>query len=156
MDEIYDSITAAVLAAVNAFPGLADGERFAFASLSEDGGLAVFPGTGEIVQTEQRFVTGKVRRVCRLPFSVAYRAGGAQERQRENAAAWLDALGRWLEGQAVSVEGRDHCLAAYPALTDRRRLMDIRRSGPPHQADRPADRTQTWVMEMTARYENIL
>ena len=152
MDEGYDSVAMAVLAAVNAFPGLDPGERFRFAGLGQESGLALQTGSGPVILQERRSVTGRVRRLCALPFTVACRTGGAGERQRQDIAVRLETLGRWLEGQSVTVAGRDHCLAAYPALTGDRRLTAIRRAGPPRQADRQQDRTETWVMEMTANY----
>ena len=155
MDESYESVSQAVLAAVNAYPGLKDGEKFTFAGMDQESGLAVFPKEGQALEEEHRSVTGRVKRLCRWPFTVACRAGGPGQRQRESAAAWMDALGRWLEGQTVSVGGRDHCLAAYPALTGRRRLTAIRRAGVPRQAEADDDRAQIWVMDMTARYETI-
>ena len=153
MDERFESVARAVLAAANGFPGLAAGERFAFASLDERSGLAVFPREGETVEEERRSVTGRVRRKCRWPFTVVLRTGGPGEGQRESAAAWLDSLGRWLEGQSVTVKGRTCRLTAYPALTVGRKLTAIGRAGAPRQGDRPADRTETWVMDMTAEYE---
>ena len=155
MDESFESVSQAVLAAVNAYPGLKDGERSAFAGMDQESALAVFPKEGQALEEEHRSVTGRVRRICCWPFTVACRAGGPGQRQRESIAAWMDALGRWLEGQTVSVGGRDHCLAAYPALTGGRRLLSIRRAGVPRQAGTDDDRTQIWVMDMTARYETI-
>ncbi len=145
MEEVYDSVTAAVLAAVNDFPGLPEGTRFAFGTLGEESGLALIPGEGAVIEEESRSVTGRRRRMCRLPFVLACRVGGAGEKRREQLAAWLDGLGRWLEGQA-----------AYPALDGGRRLADIRRVGAPRPEQRAGDRTEAWVMEMAARYEAIL
>ena len=145
MEEMYESVAQAVLAAVNGSAALQGGERFAFASLDEAGGLALFPGEGEILEQEHRSVTGRMRRVCRWPFTVVCRTGGPAERQRQDMEAWMDGLGRRLEETAE-----------YPALTGNRRFLAIERAGAPHQADRPADRTETWVMEMTARYETIM
>ena len=143
MEERFESVAQAVLAAVNGADMLKEGERVAFASLDETGGLAIFPREGETVEEEHRSVTGRVRRVCLWPFALVCRAGGPAERQRQNIAAWMDGLGRSLE------KGK------YPALTDGRRLLSIQRAGVPRQGDRPADRTETWVMDMTARYETI-
>ena len=49
MDEGYDSVAMAVLAAVNAFPGLDPGERFRFAGLGQEGGLALQTGSGPVI-----------------------------------------------------------------------------------------------------------
>ena len=142
MDESFDSVARAVLAAAEAFPGLAEGERFAFASLEEQGGMAIFPREGEVIREERRSVTGRVRRVCCWHFTVVCRTGGPGEDRRADMAGWMDALGRYLEG-----------LRTYPALTEGRRLTAIERAGAPRQGDRPDDRTEAWVMDMTAQYE---
>ena len=155
MDESYESIGQAVLAVMNEYPGMKDGERFTFAGMDQGHELAVFPREGQTLEEERRSVTGRVRRMHCWPFTVACRVGGPGQRQREDMASWMDALGRWMEGQTVPVGGRDHCLAAYPALTGGRRLTAIRRASVPRQAEINGDRTQTWVMDMTARYETI-
>ena len=143
MDERCDSVAGAVLALANGFPGLKEGQRFAFASLDEGEGLALFPIEGEATEEVQRSVTGRIRRVCSWDFQAVCRTGWPDEARRQAVADWLDALGRWMEAQEV------------PALTEGRRILSLRRAGMPRQAARPADRTETWVMEMTARYEII-
>ena len=143
MDERYDSVAGAVLVLANDFPGLREGQRFAFASLDETEGLALFPVEGEATEEVHRSVTGRVRRICNWTFQAVCRTGGPDESRRQAVADWMDALGRWMEAQEA------------PALTEKRRILSIRRAGVPRQAVRPADRTETWVMEMTARYEII-
>ena len=141
MDERYDSVAGAVLALANGFPGLTEGQRFAFASLDEGEGLALFPVEGEATEEVHRSVTGRIRRICSWDFQAACCVGGPDEGRRQAMADWLDKLGRWMEEQEA------------PALTEGRRILSLRRAGMPRQADKPADRTETWVMEMTARYE---
>ena len=141
MDERCDSVAGAVLALANTFPGLKKGQRFAFASLDEGEGLALFPVEGEATEEVHRSVTGRTRRICNWAFQVVCRTGGPGEGRRQAMADWLDSLGRWMEEQEA------------PALTEGRRILSIRLAGMPRQADKPADRTETWVMEMTARYE---
>lgn len=141
MDERYDSVAGAVLALANGFPGLKEGQRLAFASLDETEGLAIFPVEGEATEEVHRSVTGRIRRICSWDFQAVCRTGGFDEGRRQAVADWLDELGRWMEEQEA------------PALTEGRRILSLRRAGMPRQAVRPADRTETWVMEMTARYE---
>lgn len=153
MDEVYSSAAEAALGLVNGFPGLAEGERFRFADPGEECGLALVIGSGPVIREEHRSVTGQVRRLYTLPFTAVCRTGGAGERQRLAAAAWLEALGRWLEGQTVTLGGRDHCLAAYPAPAGAGPFTAVRRAGPPRLADRREDRTETWAIELAAEYQ---
>ena len=155
-EKVYESAASAVLAAVNGWPELPEGECFRFATLSEDGGLALFPGSGSVLESERRYVTGRARQVRALPFTLVCRAAGLTASRREGVAAWLEALGRYLEGLPLSgSEGRDPCLAAYPALSDGR-LLAIRRQGAPRLDGETANRSETWVMEMTAKYETVV
>lgn len=152
MEETFSGAAETVLALVNRFPGLGEGERFHFTDPGAEHGLALRIDGGPVILEERRSVTGRIRRLCRLPFTAVCRTGGAGQRQRLDTAAWLETLGRWLEGQTVTVGGRDHCLAAYPAPAGAEPFSAIRRAGSPRQAEQRADRTETWIMELTADY----
>lgn len=137
-------LTAAIMGMLNEYPDLAEGERFAFARLDETGGLAVYPGTGAVIEEERRSVTGKVRQVCRYPFILLSRAGGLSEERRRGAKEWLDTLARWLE------QRKD-----LPALTDGRTLLGLAILSPGYLYDVDESKTETWAVELAARYENI-
>ena len=151
----YETVTEAVRALLDRFPGLADGERVAFATLPETGGLAMFPGDGAVVEKESRSVTGRVRQVCRYPFAVLFRGMGLSEEGRAAAKERLDALGRWLGRQPVTLDGQTRRLRDYPALTDGRRLLELTVLTPACLAERDEHRAETWAVKLAARYENI-
>lgn len=151
----FDVLTAAIRALINQFPGLAEGEEVAFATLRENGGMAMFPGDGAAVQQERRSVTGRVRQVCLYPFVVVYRRAGFTEQARADAKERLDALGRWLGRQPVTVGGRSVRLTEYPALDGGRRLMDFSIQAPAYLHERDEHQAETWAAGFAAEYENI-
>lgn len=153
--EGFSAVTEAVRALVNRFPGLEAGESVAFATLSERGGMALYPGDGAVIDQERRSVTGRVRQVCRYPFVVLYRSGGLTEARRATAKERLDALGRWLGRQSVVLDGQVQRLAEYPALTGGRRFLDFSFQAPAYLHERDEHRTETWAVALAARYENI-
>lgn len=149
------ALTEAIAELLNSFPGLTEGERFAFATLRENGGLAMFPGSGAVVESERKSVTGKVRQVCRYPFAALVRRGGLGESERARVKEWLDAMGRWLGRQSVTVQDQSCRLEAYPALSGGRAMLDISIQAPAYLYERDEHQIETWAVELTARYENI-
>ena len=140
----YEVLTEAIMKLVNRFPQLEEGETFAFATLGETDGLAVYPGTEGIIEAEKKSVTGRARQVCRYPFYVLSRAGGLSENRKIDAKEWLDSLGRWLEQ-----------VKEYPALTGGRRFLSFSIQTPAYLYDASEDHVETWAVAITARYENI-
>lgn len=151
----YDIITSALLDLLNQFPGLADGDEIAFATLGAENGKAIFPANGAVVETEKISVTGIVRQTCAYPFHLVYRASGLSESRKAKAKEWLDGLGRWLEGQPVTINGETYELDRYPALTGSRQFKSIRRSSPAYLSETEENKAENWVIYLTARYENI-
>ena len=141
---------------VNRFPGRAADEQIMFASLQEDGGLGMYPGSGAAIEEEVRSVTGKVRQVCLYPFAVGFREAAPNEARKIYIKEWLETLGRWLEGQPVRVNGEEHVLDKYPALNGGRRFLSISRVTPGYLGETPGDdHVETWVISLAAKYENI-
>lgn len=153
--EGYGVLTGAIRALLDRFPGLAEGERAAFATLREEGGMAMFPGDGAVVEAECRSVTGRVRQVCRYPFVVLCRSAGMTEEGRARIKERLDALGRWLGRQPVTVDGGVFRLAEYPSLTGGRRFLDFTIQAPAYLYERDEHQAETWAVGLAARYENI-
>ena len=153
--EGFDALTEAVSALANGFPGLPAGEHIAFATLRQAGGMALFPGSGAVVESEHKSVTGRVRQVCRYPFAVLLRRGGMDEKDKAGVKERLDDLGRWLGRQSVTVNGQARRLTAYPTLSGGRALLDITIQAPAYLYERDEHQVETWAVELTARYENI-
>ena len=153
--EGYEVLTQAILALLAQFPGLEEGERVSFATLRAEGGLAMFPGDGAVVDEEKRSVTGRVRQVCRYPFVALCRTAGMTEQCRADAKERLDRLGRWLGRQPMTAGGAVVQLRDYPALTGQRRLLDFSVQAAAYLYERDEHQTETWAVGLTARYENI-
>ena len=118
-------------------------EAVAFASLGEDGGLALFPEEGEAVESRTRSVTGRVREICRYPFSVVCRAGNLPEERKAAMKERLEGFGLWLE------QKRD-----FPEMKDGK-ILSVGRSKAGCREEIAGDRTERWVIHLAARYEII-
>lgn len=153
--ESFDVLTEAVRALVNRFPDLGPGEKIAFATLRENGGMAMYPGDGAVVDEEHRSVTGRVRQVCRYPFVVLVCGGGMNEESRAVAKERLDCLGRWLAGQPVRLDEQIYRLERYPPLSGGRRFLDFSVQAPACLYERDEHHVETWAVTLAARYENI-
>ena len=152
--EGYEAITPAIMALINAFPGLSTGETFRFSTLSENGGLAMFPNNGAIIQLERISVIGKVYQECLYPFFIYYRSAGLSEARKENVKEWLDNLGRWLERQTITINGADCVLSAYPTLTGTRKIQSITRQSPAFLSAINENKTEDWILDITLKYQN--
>lgn len=150
----YEAVTTALLALVNQFPGLEEGEEIAFSSLGEDGGIALYPVTGAVIESEKTNVCGEVTQVCAYPFTVVYRASGLPENRKAAVKEWLDDLGRWLERRPVTLSGTAHRLESYPPLTEGRKVLSISRQTPAFLSETYENKSEDWVISISARYEN--
>lgn len=150
----YEIISKAIMALINQYPGLSAGDSITFATLPADGGKALYPITGAIIETERTSITGRVRQVCLYPFQVYYRTpAGLSENRKITAKEWLDSLGRWLEGHKVNIDGVGHQLTELPKLTDGRTMLSLERSTPAYPNDPNENRTQDWIIHISARYQ---
>ena len=150
----FDVVTAAVRALINQYPGLNNGEEIAFSTLGEDAGKALFPISGAVIETERESITGWVRQVCLYPFYVIYRAGGLSENRKAAVKEWLDNLGRWLERQAVTIDGKEYRLESYPLLTGERKFLSIARQTPAYLDRINDNQSEDWAISLSARYQN--
>lgn len=151
----YDILTKALMELVNQYPGLSPDDTIAFVSLPADGGKALHPISGAIVETERRSVTGRVRRVCLYPFYLYYRvSAGLSEERKITVKEWLDNLGRWLEGEETNIDGVGYQLVDYPQLTGAREIIAIERVTPAFPNDPAENNMQDWVIHMTVRYKH--
>lgn len=151
----YEVITSGLLSLLNQFPGLQEGDEIAFSMLGEDGGKAIFPASGAVIERERISVTGKVRQICAYPFHLVYRASGLSESRKAQVKEWLDNVGRWLEGQKVTIDGEEYELDKYPTLTGNRKFTAIRRLSPAYLSGKNENKSENWVIYLNARYENV-
>lgn len=150
-----EAVSTVLLALLNTFPGLADGQRIQFATLSETSGIGFFPSTGAALQRDTEDVLGHVRQFCVYPFSVVYRAAPKSEAQRLRIKEFLDALGKWLEQQPVTISGSECRLTEYPALSAGNRIIkSIRRATQAYFSAAYPDGIEDWVISARLVYEN--
>lgn len=150
----FDAVTAALRDIVNQYPGLTDGEEISFSTLSANHGKAMFPVSGAIIETEKKYVTGKIEQVCLYPFYVVYRASGLSEDRKASIKEWLDTLGKWLERQTVNINEAAYRLHEYPTLSGNRKFLSISRQTPGYLESVEKNGAENWAIFISARYQN--
>ena len=150
-----EAVSTALLALLNQFPGLKPSEKILFSTVPDDGGIGFYPTSGAVYLQNKEDITGRVRQVCQYPFSVIYRAGAKTENQRLRIKEFLDALGKWLERQPVTIGGSVRQLREYPALASgNREIQSISRTNPAHLNAAYDDGMEDWVISATLNYKN--
>lgn len=150
----YGTITEALRNLLNQFPGLRAGEEISFSSLDEDGGIAMYPITGGIIETEREGITGHITQVCQYPFYIVHRISGITDDRKAKEKERLDALGRWLEKQSVTLSGIPYKLESYPPLNDGKKFLSIERQSPSFLNNTNENKTEDWAINISARYQN--
>lgn len=150
----YEVLTEAIMTLVNEYPGLPEGAEISFATLSETAGIALFPLNGAVIERQTKDIWGLVTQICVYPFIVYYRTGHPTPARRAAIKELLDSLGRWLEGQTISVNGTNYKLQAYPDLTGTRRIRSIARTAPAYLVEADESGTEDWAVSISARYTN--
>ena len=148
----YDVLTAAIRELLNQYPGLAEGECIAFSTLEESGGVAMFPISGAVIESETRNILGQIAQVCLYPFCVVYRVGGLSGERKAAVKEWLDSLGLWLEQKPVTIDGTESLLPGYPTLTQGRSSLSITRQSRSYLEQINENQSEDWVIYLSARY----
>ena len=151
----FDAITPAIRSLLNEYPGLSDEDEIAFATLADDKGKAMFPVSGASIETETTTVIGKVVQVVLYPFYVIYRGSGLSESRKAAVKEWLDDLGKWLEKQPITVNGKTHTITNYPELTGNRTILEIKRTSPAYLESVEANKAENWAISISVRYLNV-
>jgi hypothetical protein len=151
----FDVITSALMELVNQFPGLQLGDaEISFSTLGEDYGIAVFPTSGAVIDSQKESITGHVTQVCRYPFCVVYRAANLSESRKAAVKEWLDNLGRWLELQEITINGEKSRLTEYPTLTGNREIQLIIRQSPGYLDSINENQSENWLINIAVKYRN--
>jgi len=150
----YEQITDALMALINTFPGLDEGESFEFATDPADEGVAIFPTTGSFIYDERESITGHVTQMCQYPFTVVYRKSGLNSKRRVTAKEWLDTFARWIELQRVTINGTTYKLEDWPALEGNREIREVTRQAPAYLVGVNDDKSENWIMDVVIRYRN--
>lgn len=147
-------VSKVLLELLNKCPALC-GKKIAFSTLGEDEGLSFFPSVGAAITSETETITGDVHQVCAYPFDVVLRCAPKTEAARIRCKELLDAIGRWLERQSITVNGEMHTMDAYPALTEgNRKIRAISRTSPSHLNAVYQNGVEDWLFSGSLRYEN--
>ena len=145
-------VSTALIELVNRFPGL-QGKKITFSTLSDASGIGLFPTSGAVLLSYTEDITGHVRQMCLYPFNVVYRSAPKTDRQKLRIKEFLDALGKWLEREPVTISGSVCQLSEYPALEQGRTIKRISRTTPAHLDSAYQDGIEDWLISVTLRYE---
>lgn len=151
----YGVVTDALISLLNSFPGLEEDEKIRFSTLEEESGIAFYPVTGAVIALEKKSVTGKVNQLCNYPFYVIYRSSVDSPKIKASIKEFLDTLGKWLEKQTVTINGKQVRLEEYPSLTEGRRIEEIARLTPAHLDNVSNGNVQDWAISISLKYRNI-
>lgn len=150
----YDQLTSAVVDLVNEYPGLDPSDEIRFSVLDLKSGKALFPSSSPVITQERISITDHVVQECQYAFSIVYRAAGISEPRKVIVKEWLENLGRWLEGQTVTINGTEYKLTEFPTLTDGREFRRFSRTSPAYLYTIQNDQSEDWQINLTAYYHN--
>lgn len=148
----YDILTTAMKALLNQYPGLQEDETIRFEQLEDDSGIAFSNDNGALVYSEKEDVCGVMHQVCQYPFFVIYRTASLREKQKINAQAFLDSLGKWICREPVTIDGVDTRLTTFPELSGGRIIKRITRDNS-YGTVPQENGVQDWLLPLTVRYE---
>lgn len=144
-------VTKAIVDLLNGCPFIA--ETVTFAMMDNDG-IAVYPTAAGVIESETHDITDRVKQTCAYTFAIVMRQYGENEERKMDAKETLDALGRWLSREPVSVDGTEYLLTAYPALTEGRVFLDCVRTSSAALDGVTDDQSEIWAITMRATYRN--
>lgn len=147
-----DIVSTALIALLNTFPGLGK-RKITFSTLTETSGIAFFPTSGAVLLSNRESITGHIRQSCAYPFNIVYRSAPKTEKQKLRIKEFLDALGRWLERQPVTLKDTEYTLPAYPDLEKGRKIKSIARATPSFLERAYQDGVEDWTIRLTLNYE---
>lgn len=148
----YDILTNAVMDLLSQYPGL-NGRTILFEELEKESGIAFSADNGALVISEKRSITDHVTQQCQYPFYIIYRSASTREYQKLQVQAFFDSIGKWLCKEPVEINSEKVHLAAYPDLSDGRKITRITRSNS-YGLEPNEDGVQDWLMPVTVQYTN--
>jgi hypothetical protein len=148
----YELLTRAVKDLLNQYPGLG-GQKIAFEELGEESGIAFSADAGALVMSERRSITDHVVQTCQFPFLVIYRTSATREFQKLNVTTFLDSLGKWICKEPVEINGMEHRLFSYPALSSGRKITRITRDNA-YGTVPNENGSQDWILPVSVQYTN--
>ena len=150
-----EAVSNVLLNLLNTFPGLSQNQTITFSVLEEASGIGFFPSTGAALQQNRESINGHVHQVCLYPFVVIYRTAAKTDTQRMRVKEFLDALGKWLEQQPVTINGAVCQLESYPPLASGNRVIrSIARTSPAYCNNVLQNGVEDWAIALQLTYDN--
>lgn len=150
--EGFEILTNAVSSLLNQYPGL-NGYEIRFEELGDDSGIAFSSDNGALIISERVSITDHVYQRCQYPFFIVYRTVSTQEYQKLHVQAFLDSLGKWICREPTVIDDEIIRLAAYPTLSEGRRITRITRSNS-YGLTPNENGVQDWLLPVTVEYTN--
>lgn len=138
---------------LNTFPGM-NGRKVCFSTLGNDAGIGFFPLSGAVVTREEKDITGTVYQTCQYPFFIIYRSSPQNESAKILIKEFLDTIGKWVERQTVSIDGKQILLEHYPDLEGNRKIKSVARTTPAYLDNANDDGIEDWSVSVTCTYTN--
>lgn len=138
---------------LNTFPGM-NGRKVCFSTLGNDAGIGFFPLSGAVVTREEKDITGTVHQTCQYPFLLIYRSAPQNEIAKIRIKEFLDTIGKWVERQTVSIDGKQFLLENYPELEGNRKIKSVARTTPAYLDSVTDDGIEDWSVSVTCIYTN--
>ena len=146
-----EAVTNLLSQLLNEFP---TSKAITFSNLNKDSGFSFYPISGSAVYEEKEDICGTVTQICQYPFVIVYRQAPRLDKQKIKIKELLDSIGKWLEGQTVTIDSETLTLSDYPKLSGDRKIKSIRRTTPAYVEETAEDGTQDWIIQMNLKYEN--
>lgn len=147
----FEALKPAIITLVNQYPGLLNGEEITFNGLTQEDGISIELETGALVYTERKFITGDIKQECQLPFLIVYRSHPTSEYLKIGVNKFLDDLGAWLCQEPIVVDGVEHRLKSYPAISGGRKITHSIRFNS-YALEPNENGSQDWVIPITVHY----
>ena len=150
-----EAVTPVLQKLLKDFPGFSSDQKVEFSDLSETAGITFYATDGAVLLLDREDITGHVTQRCVYPFMVKYRVAVKTGAQRTKIKELLDALGRWLERQSITLNGTEHRLDRYPELSSgNRKITAISRTSPAFLFAASQDGTEDWALSARLTYDN--
>lgn len=146
-----EAVTNLLSQLLNEFP---TSKAITFSNLNKDSGFSFYPVSGAAIHEEKENICGTVTQICQYPFVIVYRQAPRLDKQKIKIKELLDSIGKWLEGQTVTIDSETLTLSDYPKLSGDRKIKSIRRTTPAYVEETAEDGTQDWIIQMNLKYEN--
>ena len=149
-----NALSRVVTTLLNEFPGLGN-KTISFSGLDHDSGIGFFPTSGATFLQNKESITGYVKQTCLYPFTVIYRAAPVSDSQRIEIKEFLDALGRWIEQETITIDENEYRLESYPDInSSNRKIKSIERTNAAHLGRRYNDAVEDWQISLRLTYTN--